>query len=67
MLTGVLALLREAPEYQAVQKTLRAGAAPAVLGPSASAAATVLAAILTDPALAVRPALVVMPSQDAAE
>ena len=67
MLTGVLALLREAPEYQAVQKTLRAGAAPAVLGPSASAAAAVLAAILTDPALAVRPALVVTPSQDTAE
>ncbi|MDR7554545.1 MAG: transcription-repair coupling factor [Armatimonadota bacterium] len=67
MLTGVLALLREAPQYHLVRETLRAGAAPAVLGPSATAAAAVLAAVLTDPALAAQPALVVTPSQDVAE
>jgi transcription-repair coupling factor (superfamily II helicase) len=67
VLTGVLALLRGAPEYNLVREALRAGACPAVLGPTGSAAAAVIAAVVTDPWLAARPALVVAPSQDVAE
>ncbi|MDR7481677.1 MAG: transcription-repair coupling factor [Armatimonadota bacterium] len=67
MLTGVLALLRGAPEYNLVRDALRAGASPAVLGPTASAAAALVAAVVTDPSLPTRPALVIAPSQDVAE
>ncbi len=65
---GVLALLRAAPEYNRVRQALIGGAEPpSVLGPGGTAAACLIAATATDPTIAARPILVVVPTRDAAE
>jgi len=64
---GLFALLRAAPEYNQIRQALKDGAPPSVLGPGATAAAYLIAAIVTDPAVAARSTLVVAPTQDAAE
>ncbi len=67
MFGGILALLREAPEYNQVRQALAGGRSPSVLGPAGSAAACLLAAVAADPGAGVRPVLVVAPSRDVAE
>ncbi|MBI3998210.1 MAG: transcription-repair coupling factor [Armatimonadetes bacterium] len=68
MLQGLLALLREAPEYHQVRSGLGPGAQPpSVLGPAGAAAAFVTAAVATDAERGAGPLLVVAPSQDSAE
>jgi transcription-repair coupling factor len=67
MFTGLLALLREAPAYRTAHEGLRRGGVPpCILGPGETAAAAVLAALVTDSALAVGPVLAVAPTPDAA-
>ncbi|MDR7522655.1 MAG: transcription-repair coupling factor [Armatimonadota bacterium] len=66
MLQGLLAPLREAPGYNTVRRALADGAPVSILGPGETAAAFVLAAVATDPALALRAVLVVAPTDDAA-
>jgi transcription-repair coupling factor (superfamily II helicase) len=64
---GLLALIREAPEYKRIRETLTGGGRPSILGPAGSAAAYLIAAIAADREIAASSMLVVTPSQDAAE
>jgi len=67
MFEGLLALLREAPEYIQIRETLAGARRPSVVGPAGSAAAYVLAAVATDETVGARSVLVITPSQDTAE
>lgn len=67
MFQGLLALLREAPEYKKIREALAGGQRPSILGPAGSAAAYVLAAIAADEAVGARSVLAITPSQDSAE
>ncbi|MDR7422130.1 MAG: transcription-repair coupling factor [Armatimonadota bacterium] len=58
--------MRATPAYRAAADSLRRGAPPCVLGPTDSAAAAILAALVADQALAVGPVLTVAPTAEAA-
>lgn len=82
LLQGLLELLREAPAYEEIRRALIEGdVPPSALGPGGSAAACLLAAVITDPKIAGTaltgtaldrtgarpPALVITPNREAAE
>ncbi|MDI6773649.1 MAG: hypothetical protein QME77_13850, partial [bacterium] len=77
LLQGLLELLREAPAYEEIRRILIEGdVPPSALGPGGSAAACLLAAIITDPEIvgaspdrqgARPPTLAIAPNREAAE
>jgi transcription-repair coupling factor (superfamily II helicase) len=77
LLQGLLELLREAPAYKEIRRALIEGdVPPSALGPGGSAAACLLAAIVTDPKIAgtapdgtgaPAPTLVITPGRESAE
>lgn len=77
LLQGLLELLREAPAYKEIRQALIEGdVPPSALGPGGSAAACLLAAIVTDPEIAGTapdgtgarpPTLVITPGRESVE
>ncbi|MDQ7839644.1 MAG: transcription-repair coupling factor [bacterium] len=77
LLQGLLELLREAPAYKEIRRALIEGdVPPSALGPGGSAAACLLAAVITDPEIAGTvpdgtgarpPTLAIAPNREAAE
>ena len=66
MFQGLLALLREAPQYiQARDVLRRGGPPPSIVGVGDTVAAYVLAAVATDDQIGARPVLTITPNQEA--